>query len=236
MCGNLKTGYCRQCGKEYKVNLGDTEEIWILEIAGRISDSLLCDECEAKREAAERKAEERRELERKLVKSGIPLTRIDWKREQGNGALYDWVYERRDKSLLVADDFGTNKTWVFCAIGARLLDFISVRYWNVNALLSKYTALKMESPGYADKFTREQASFDLLILDDLGKQRITESAGAFLYSIADRIYMNGNNVWVSANNSANEIINMFDAPDNGRAFVSRLQRMCDVWPRNGGGR
>ena len=69
----------------------------------------------------------------------------------------------------------------------------------------------------------------ILLIDDIGKRRITETAGEMLYEIFDRL-LGGDckcRVWVTSNLALSELAGRFENADIGDGVVSRIDRMIE---------
>ena len=69
--------------------------------------------------------------------------------------------------------------------------------------------------------------YDIIMLDDIDKRRINETAGNMLYKLFNKLY-EGNiisRLWFTMNHNGREFQNMFDNRDYGAAVLSRIDRM-----------
>jgi hypothetical protein len=223
--------YCPECGKEFEIDLSN--DPFTASFTFGIIDTIMCDSCADAKKLQEEARIDHDHFLRQVDKAGIPLGRINWdsKHQGANVKLYDWIKENAANWLFVSDDYDTNKTWCFCAIGAKLVkQGVKVKYWRVTDLLSRYAALAQDSMRSAERFKNDLANCDLLILDDLGKRQLTESTGDAFYSVIDKAYSNNHTrVWINANVSGIKLVRRFTCEDTGEAVISRFKRSCKVW-------
>ena len=68
-----------------------------------------------------------------------------------------------------------------------------------------------------------------MMIDDIGKRRITENAGEMLYDLFDRLYSGMNNtlVWVTSNFTLSGLSAGFVNPDVSDGVISRIDRMIE---------
>ena len=71
------------------------------------------------------------------------------------------------------------------------------------------------------------ANNKLIMLDDIGKHKITDAGGEVLYKFLDIIIESNSDckVWITANKHIDQICSRFYDEDVGNAFVSRIKRM-----------
>jgi hypothetical protein len=71
---------------------------------------------------------------------------------------------------------------------------------------------------------------DVILIDDVGKRRITETAGELLYDMADLVYSGSSRavIWFTANKTLADFANQFENLDLGDAVVSRFDRMIEA--------
>jgi len=228
-CSRIQHYRCADCHAEFSVDLG-TDDQEILQIAvATIPPVPRCERCAAVYEQQLRAVEFRNMMRRRIAVSGIPADCLEWDRERGNAALMAAVWHNREKSLFIGDSYGVGKTRVVCGVAGKLCEFSRVIYCNVNNVIREYAARCGESMRSADRYLDELTGADLLILDDVGKVRISSAGGDLLYSIADRACTSTLRLWVVANRSGEEIAKRFEIYDTGCAFIDRLKRICRVW-------
>ncbi len=167
-------------------------------------DSGFCS-CEVgKRYAAERFRE-------RQIEAGIPPrhrgVRFDNLHEQLNQPAeaargFANAYQEHKKTgtgLLLSGPVGRGKTWLACAVLNELIAAgITVRFINVNDFFTDYHAsLKMERR-YADPLFKAQG-VELLLMDDLGKENLSEAKLKTLYALLNHRYDNLRPTIITAN-------------------------------------
>lgn len=94
-----------------------------------------------------------------------------------------WV-ESGQSNLLITGQTGTGKTWMACAIGnAAARRQLSVGYYRVGALLEELETARHDGARLKKMDTLRR--LDLLILDDLGLETLTDNGVIDLLSILD---------------------------------------------------
>ena len=79
------------------------------------------------------------------------------------------------------------------------------------------------------RFIRGLFTNDILLIDDIAKRRITETAGEMLYDVFDLLYSGEykTRIWVTSNLSLTDLASAFANADIGDAVVSRIDRMIE---------
>lgn len=217
---------CRECGKLTPFNIGDEnpEEISalgeaIIESAKRL---VLCPECEAEKKRSvamreQKEADAARESEKqiKLQESRLPaLYCEDWDMSKGNNQLLEFVRQNADKSMFICStESGICKTRAVCAIGFELANCgCRLEFWKSTVLSRTLTALYGTSVSEADALMSRLSRLDVLIIDDLCKEKLTDRAGELLFDLIDERFSQRRRTWVTAN---------FGGPDLEERFGER---------------
>jgi len=139
-------------------------------------------------------------------------------------------YRERGMGLIFTGPYGTGKTHLACAIAIKLMNSgIPVIVGTLISLLEKI------KQSWRDRSVDEwevidiYSKVDLLVIDDLGKERPSEWALEKLYSIINDRYENMMPVIITSNFSGDSFINRLTVKDNdstGRAIQSRLNEIC----------
>ena len=80
----------------------------------------------------------------------------------------------------------------------------------------------------ADRMIADLAEIELLILDDLGKEQLTDRMGEVLFEVFDRRYSNLKRTWITTNQPGTEIIARF-GEDRGKPLVRRITEQFKIF-------
>lgn len=230
MCQKTEIFYhnvCPQCGAESTVYV--PEELTALLSGGETQN--YCDNCRAEIERLEAIEREKRRRADWLKKSYIPQDFQCWDKEKGDNKLARLIHDNAGKSLFICGKNAACKTRA-AAINLKLeitQNGKRCRFIRWSDLAAGYARVcKMsseESKGYIDSFLR----YDVLLIDDVGKRRITETAGEMLYDMIDLVYSGSSRtrLWFTANKTMADFANSFENLDLGDAVVSRFDRMIE---------
>ena len=192
----------------------------------------ICDTCAEEQEAREYQEAQRRAWRERSVKCGIPEGFLDYDKQKGHAELQEWVRGHWHTSLLITAPYSAGKS--------RLLAYCLTRwiinrpegkyaFWNFSDLADKYAALSGQSLFDASAFKKELYGLDILVLDDLGKRRMTPVVEDLLYSMLDYFYACGGHrlIWITSNKPLSELARSFSSADIAEAVISRVRRMID---------
>lgn len=133
--------------------------------------------------------------------------------------------EAKGKGLIFTGTVGTGKTHLSAAIAWMLLnEGSSVVYGTVATLLAKlrstYNDDKVDERQVFDKFV----NCDLLIIDDLGKEKVTEWADQVMFEIINTRYERNKSLVITTNMRLSALQAKYE--NTGAALVSRILEMC----------
>jgi len=226
-----KTTNCWKCGKLLEVDvpeLGQKSEgdifnpsEWMDEI---LREGLMCDECKRGHEQAIMLDWLERRLEKANLR-GHEFLKFD--RSKGNMELARWVWRHRKESLWIANKHGIGKTRCVIAAAGEHAKEATIVYFRSTDLLRTLQAQCAESMRDALRFVREIESYDLLIIDDFGKEKLTDKAGELFYDIIDHRYASQKTkkLWITSNFSGKELVRHLGS-DKGPAIIRRLRETC----------
>ncbi len=139
------------------------------------------------------------EENQKIINSGLPLT--DYDAEKGNKELLELVENNKDKSLFIASkSSGLCKTRTLIHVAkSRLKEGAIIKFFIVSALLREIAALFSYDLKEADKLIKNLCRIDLLILDDLGKEKLTDRAGESFFEIIAFRELEKKPTWITSN-------------------------------------
>lgn len=133
------------------------------------------------------------------------------------------------RSMYIWGDVGVGKTYRACAIALRAMgDGKSARVTTETDLLTRIRATYGTRESELDVLTAYRTS-DVVVLDDLGKGRMTDFALSTLYDIIDHRYGHGRTTVVTSNYSLSGLgskIAQCSDRETAMALVSRIRGLC----------
>ena len=144
-----------------------------------------------------------------------------------------WLEERADQSVWVGGTNGIGKTHTLMYVAYRMIieQALPCRAIRCSSWLRNQSTLRA-----GDRSARAEASADflrvarsrLLIMDDLGKEKLTESKAEILYDLIDMRDRDSRPVWISTNKPGSVLLKRLNGHgdhDHGDAIITRLKRM-----------
>lgn len=141
---------------------------------------------------------------------------------------------KRPRSLFIAGDIGTGKTFLASCLAADLIRRkVQVRWCNVGDVLRAIRSCFDQKHITEDEIIKRFTTPRVLVLDDLGKERPTEWAVEQLFSIINTRYDAGLPLIVTTNYGGADLVKrLTPRGDNDdttpRAIVDRLREMSTV--------
>jgi len=246
--------YCRFCGKplyelqRYKKVDGQ----WIPWLKPFVEYCDCEDAVRARREMEKKKLleeERKNKIQRILINSGLPKgfgdkTFDNWDEKynkDARDAIFNYAklwpkMSEQGKGLYIYGPYGTGKTHLVVALANYIINEYSAHV--VFGTLTKLFMPLKDAIGLDDThlLQRERERLynaDLLIIDDLGKERPTDFVSEELYTLINTRYENKKPVVITSNYTVDEFAKKYDKwskdygfKDLGSAMKSRLFEMC----------
>ena len=231
MCQSTDVFYhntCPVCGREDTVYV--PEELTGLLSGGETQN--YCETCRAEVERLENIEREKRRREDWLEKSEIPADFLDWDKSKGDNQLARQIHDNASRSLFICGKNAACKTRA-AAINLKLeitQNGKRCRFVRWSDLAAGYARVCKMSSENSSSYIEHFLSYDVLLIDDIGKRRITETAGEMLYDMIDLVYSGKSRtvLWFTANKTIADFANAFENLDLGDAVASRFDRMIEV--------
>lgn len=216
---------CPDCGTQLTREISLPPDMFVFQDG----DRLLCTPCGTSRRQAEQRKAEVEALQKQINATGIPPQFRAFDHDRGNIAMLNWITGNLEKNLLMISEVDTGKTRSMCKA---LLDAnkrgLRCLYLDFVEFASQYSAAKKESTAAAQKvLKRILGNYDIVLLDDLDKNKLTDTTGDLLYKLFNALYSGTAKarVWATMNHSGSELMRKFENADLGAAVVSRIERM-----------
>lgn len=188
----------------------------------------ICDSCADQI----REEDERREFEAswraRSLKDGVPPGFLDYDKGRGNSALFSWIKENWEKSLLIVGKVDTGKSRAMAYAFTRweaAQKGLKLRFISWADFCETYAALSSKNFYEAESFKNGILGCDILAIDDFGKRRSTPIMEDLAYSVVNSFYESGRRMWMTANKPLSEILQTFNNQDIAEAVISRFDRM-----------
>ena len=223
---------CPKCGKIEDQTVS-VPEFAVSMITGGNTQNF-CDECYEENKRLKQQEWEKQSKEANALKledlHQLPSELCYWDSQRGNNKLANEIQANRSKHLFIGGENDKGKTR---AAAINLLGLAKkghrCKFYRFTDLARDYaTVCKVESEKTSE-FIKNLLKYDLLVIDDIGKRRITETAGELLFDIIDDIYLgySKTRIWITSNSNLSGVRNLFDNRLNGNAFVSRIDRLIE---------
>lgn len=187
--------------------------------------------------------QEKRDKERRIAAirdsaehCGIPSKFRNWDhgvaKELGSDKLLDWMRSHGTKSMWIGGTNGVGKTHtvLYRAYEVLVNDNIYSYCVRCSSWLRDTVTGRTNGKDNGDKNYRRAIRSKLLVLDDLGKERLTEPRAELLYDIIDDRDRLDLPIWITTNFGGQELLDRMNASGEGAheygfAIMKRLTRM-----------
>jgi DNA replication protein DnaC len=175
---------------------------------------------------------------------GIPAKFREWDdqiaKEVGSQKLYEWliVFGGNGKhSVWIGGTNGIGKTHTVHYRCYRMIEGERIYPYCVrsSSWLREVVTSRSKDKGDGDKMYHRAIECKLFVLDDFGKERLTEPRAELLYDIIDERDRRNSPIWITTNFSGQELIDRINSSGDheyGYAILKRLQRMISkerIW-------
>jgi len=137
------------------------------------------------------------------------------------------MYKEKGEGLFITGGYGVGKTHLAAAITNYLIrsKMATVIFGNVTILLGRLRSAYSDDSEYEEtQILKELYDVDLLVIDDLGKEKPTPWVEEKLYNVINERYENYRPIIVTSNLELEEIEQRLETC--GGAIVSRIIEMC----------
>jgi len=131
------------------------------------------------------------------------------------------VYDREKNSLIICGSYGTGKTHLAAAIANQVVNKgVSVLFDTYGGHLEK---IKNEFNSTGASYLNLMRTVDMLILDDVGKEKQTEWSASVMFDVINHRYESMKPIIITSNFNSEQLEEYF-----GEACYSRLIEMCNA--------
>ncbi len=141
-----------------------------------------------------------------------------------------WIRANKERSIYLQGSYQTGKTHavLYCAWRMLLNHHKSISVAFLPAWMRRLSTLAGDNGRGAHDLIYQVSRVDLFILDDLGKERLSEYQAEALFEILDTRERRGLQTWITSNASLAEIEKRL-GPDRGAAIISRINRAFAIF-------
>lgn len=196
-----------------------------------------CDPCAIKKSAEIDEMRRFDAVPEMIINSGIPSAYQVWNdakaKETGSDQLLPWIEARLEQNVWIGGTNGIGKTHTLMHAAFRMIKnhalpcrAIRCSSWFRNQ--STLRAGDWKARAEATTEFNKAAKTRLLILDDLGKEKMTEVKAELLYDLIDIRERDGLKLWITSNKGGKQLrrrLNGNGDHDHGDAVLARLIRM-----------
>ena len=241
---------CSRCGAKFMEYIscdlaGDDD---LMKVRREYAVCRSCQKAEAERleakkleEAHARKMEELEAgYDKRLKESNLDVYALDYTvgDPRGNADLFRFVEMNQHECLWIAGKTGLCKSRILQYWGRRMLKHTNVQYWPSMDLLSMLSDHAKD----IERYLRPIYETELLIIDDLGAECVTEARMKYLFNIIDRRVTGweqkkrgmigrrfGCQLWITTNDNGSKLYQ--NMREYAGPCIRRLQEICKVWEK-----
>ena len=194
-----------------------------------MAKGMICFDCAA----AEKERLTKEDFRNFLARSRLNFNMCAWDPVLGakNARIMAWVEQNATKSLFIADNVGTGKTRAVCHVCVKNRKLHNwCQFWKTTDLMNEIMAKYHEGVIEMTRFKEYLLALDLLILDDFGKEKLTDRAGEVLFDILDEYYQDPKRkIWITSNVVDGKVMVQHLGTDRGTAVARRIKEKCLQW-------
>ena len=205
---------CRQCGTAFTVRmLSDQPD----------HGPQFCDSCVTAKLVTREEEERSQLLARRLLRSGIPPCYDEYNPNKDRANISDRL--EAESNMLIIGPYQCGKTHAVCHAGRQLVQLAqtNVRFMRCSEWLRRVAMLMGSDMEDAEDEINRAKRAELLIIDDLGKERLTERGAEILFELIDHREVEHLPTWITANLNPAELAERLGT-DRGEAIMSRMRR------------
>ena len=202
---------CCFCGLETQTT--QMVDVWVASLIKERDTKFACKACAEKIKRVQENEALVMKAEINLRESGIPDNFLEWDSSKGNKDLANAIRLEHQKNLYVNGFYGTCKTRALCAnLIRRIKSGEKGKYVRFGTLANQYQKCFTKGEYAPEAFVKSILKTDILLIDDVGKRKITQTAGELLYEILDRIYAGDTKcrIWITCNADLKSFVRKFE--------------------------
>lgn len=140
---------------------------------------------------------------------------------------HDSVSLKPLKSYFLYGDIGTGKTYEAAGLAREALrQGLTTRFYSMARLFDAILGYDRHDP--SDYTLSSIRNCGFLVIDDLGKEKLTEWKYEQLFEVIDHRYGHEKMTCITSNYSLSELADKWGENIGGQAIVSRIAEMCSV--------
>jgi len=154
--------------------------------------------------------------------------KVDWRRVE---TVEKWNFKRKAKGLILTGDTGSGKTTALWGLARRLKKEGRHLYLLTSIELSR----RLQAAAKEMQADHDLLHCDFLLIDDLGKEKLTTTVGAALYELMDQRLAHNRWMAFTTRFTGDQLEDRFIDTHLGRDIRRRIQDACTHLRFKGGG-